>query len=79
MAFKITPRTRIKIRSHVLTKIWFENRTTEFYSMWQWNFEESAGLKRTSQRASKFTKQLIYYYQVVDVNKYLLAKLKYGL
>ena len=76
MAFKITNKTRIKfnhltIRS-VITDLGgapIKHEEFEFYT----------GLKLTSTRWCKNRTILIYYFQIIDRNKYLLAKIKYAI
>ena len=42
-------------------------------------FVNEAGLENTSMRSCRATLQTVYYYKIVNKQKYLLAKIKYGI
>lgn len=78
MAFKINKQTRIKMCVGSLHDL---RRAADIqcFHTFLWNFEKEAGIKSTCQRYTKTHSTLLYYFKIIDVNKYLLAKLKYAL
>ena len=78
MAFKITKKTRIKIDESTLRNAQRVSGCESYYEF-VFSFPREAGLKRTSKRYNRFKTRIIYYYQVEDKAKYMLAKIKYGI
>lgn len=79
MKFKITKKTRIKIPLSKLEEIRFSmfSEIKWFYEF-RMSFELETGLARTSIK-NMYNYNIIYYFKVTDMNKYFLAKIKYGL
>lgn len=71
MEFKINKKTRIKISIRVLGR--FRNEDGSYINISK--FAEDIGLKKTSRRGKGSERR--YYFQVIDKEKYMLAKLKY--
>jgi len=80
MEFKINSKTRIKIPSSKLAEMYRERESDFrfFYEFMMW-FNNESGLRKTSNRSNRRKNGSIYYFQVLDKNKYLLAKIKYGI
>ena len=78
MEFKITKRTRIKIPAGVLLEL---KKHTSYEYMFEFRkaFQLESGLQMTSSHYSRFKRQNVYYFQVLDKSKYFLAKIKYGI
>jgi len=76
MDFKINNKTRIKLNHLNIRNIIIALGGVAIKHK---EFELYTGLKLTSSRWCKDKTTIIYYYQVIDKNKYLLAKIKYGI
>lgn len=88
MAFKVDTRKRVKISQDILWKI-----KREYYSdiLWFETFVSQlafeCGLLKTSvvgmnnYRKAWFSSKVrpVYYFKILDKNKYMLAKIKYGI
>ena len=72
MEFKFNSRTRIKIPLRVLGRF----RNEDYTHINIRSFAVEVGLKMTSIRYCKLLRK-IYYFQVIDKNKYMLAKILY--
>ena len=79
MVFKITEKTRIKIPYHIMWKI----KVNEFgywgsFYDWLKLFQNDTGLKQTCIRSDEDCIQ-IHFFKIEDKQKFLLAKIKYGI
>lgn len=78
-SFKFNRRTRIKIPLAKLNEL-HSSMFPELKWFYEFRkaFEIEAGLFQTSIK-NTYYRNYIYYFKVVDKNKYFLAKIKYGL
>jgi hypothetical protein len=75
MEFKFNSKTRIKIPMRVLGR--FRNEDNTYINVRQ--FAAEVGLRMTSSRFNKFKRDRIYYFELIDQKKYMLAKIMYGI
>jgi hypothetical protein len=75
MEFKFNKQTRIKIPMRVLGR--FRNEDNTYISVRQ--FAAEVGLRMTSSRYNKLKRDTIYYFELIDQKKYMLAKIMYGI
>ncbi len=76
MDFKINKRVRIKINVNKLFEL--KNETNyEYLYQFLSEFCQNSGLKRTSVQFKNGKR--LYYFQILDKNKYFLAKINYGI
>ena len=81
MEFKIDTKKRIKILNTKLSEIKETNQHFNeeiWYSTFIRKFAAESGLKYTSVR-NRWSYRETYYFKIEDKNKYMLAKIKYGL
>ncbi len=76
MDFKINKRVRIKINHDKLLELKYETNYDYFYQFLS-EFCQNSGLKRTSTQWKNSKR--VYYFQILDKHKYLLAKINYGI
>ena len=76
-SFKFNSRTRIKIPIAKLNELHELFTEHKWFYEFRKSFEIEAGLFRTSTK-NTYCRNTIYYFKVVDKNKYFLAKIKYG-
>ena len=91
MKFNINTKKRIRI---IKTQLWKIKREDEFYNDEPWfnvfvkKFANESGLVKTSIRSAsrsnirRYGSQAtndIYFFKIEDKNKYMLAKIKYGI
>lgn len=78
MEFKFNSRTRIKIPLAKLNEL-HSSMFPELKWFYEFRkaFEIEAGLFQTSTK-NTYCRNTVYYFKVVDKNKYFLAKIKYG-
>jgi hypothetical protein len=80
MVFKINSKTRIKIIQNKIRELYENNKVPDqYFSQFKSYFQTKSGLKETSRRYSSTKRDYICYYQVIDINKYFLAKIQYGI
>ena len=89
MEFKIDLRKRIKFYGTDLWKIKRENKHFDdenWFNVFVRKFADESGLVKTSVRGTKNTfnfhrnrTKQTYFFKIVDKNKYMLAKIKYGI
>jgi hypothetical protein len=79
MAFKINKQKRVRILIGRLHELKRENYADHNFYTFLWNFEGESGLKNTSKRLTNFKRSVTYYFKIVDVKRYMLAKIKYGI
>lgn len=77
MEFKFNNRTRIKIPLAKLNELHELFPEAKWFYEFRKAFEREAGLFQTSIK-DMYCHKTVYYFKVVDKNKYLLAKIKYG-
>lgn len=76
---KIDKNTRIKFPMEKI-RIIREKYGTEFvdYYTFKKAFENDSGLKLTSSRFSRASRKTFLYFKIIDIKKYLFAKIKHG-
>lgn len=85
MDFKINTKKRIQIYSDVLLKIKNQlNDDSIWFSLFIKRFAKEWGLELTSKRnANRYSKSMldkkIYYFKIIDKERYMLCKIKYGI
>ena len=77
MEYKINKKTRIKITHRKLHEF-KDDSSYIFSSQFFIDFQLETGLSCTSNKFQPFV-GTVYYFEVKDKNKYLLAKIKYGI
>jgi hypothetical protein len=77
MEFKFNSRTRIKMPVAKLNELHELFPEHKWFYEFRTSFQHEAGLVMTSIR-NTYSRNGIYYFKVVDKNKYFLAKIKYG-
>ena len=78
---KFNSNVRIKLTLERYEKLWREQTSHFYFYQFRMNFEKVSGLLETSRKrrlvGGHYT--YLYYFKVVDKQKYLLAKIKYGI
>jgi hypothetical protein len=77
MEFKINKQTRIKIPKKKLRESIRD--TYGYFTEFRLAFQKESGLKQTSVRYDKYKRDDIFYFKVEDIQKYMVAKIKYGI
>lgn len=77
MDFKINKKTRVKITVDDLREL---RESHGYETIWQFRieFEKESGLELTCRRFIESKRTFVYYFKVLDKNKYFLGKIKYG-
>lgn len=79
MEFKFNIRNRVKIPISVLDRIMIQYTKEIWFCKFLNEFYTKTGLRATSHRRNvNGFNQVVYYFQVTDPHKYMLAKIKYG-
>ena len=76
---KFNKRLRIKLSIVVLERLWKEHTPNLYFYEFRRNFCREAGLTVTSTKRKGRLFFSVYYYKIEDKQKYLLAKIKYGI
>ena len=77
MDFKINKKTRVKITVDNLRE--FKNQHGyQGLNEFRIHFEKESGLQLTCRRFIESKRTFVYYFKVLDKNKFFLGKIKYG-
>ena len=75
---KFNKSLRIKLPIEVLERLWKEHTPNLYFYEFRRNFRNEAGLTITSTRKGRYSPS-VYYYKIENKQKYLLARIKYGI
>jgi hypothetical protein len=78
---KFNSNLRIKLSLEKYERLWREHSSHFYFYQFRMNFEQVSGLFETSRRRKcvRGFHSHLFYFKIVDKQKYLLAKIKYGI